>query len=295
MDTSSRLAALLGGQPAEGIGRLGSRLTEIRLRTGAPVQLITGMHREWVGDLLSERRAQAILSNLLDYSHHAHQAELSQGFFTLPDGSRVGVCGKLSEGEGGRPFVSAMGSLCVRIARSCPGCADALFERSGLKNRPASLLIVSPPGLGKTTMLRELARLLSKMGRCVAIADERHELAACHKGVPTLDVGPCADVMDGGRKSEVIQILLRAMAPEFLVTDEIGSPSDAEALSDVRRYGVNVICSAHGPELTEVRSRPGLSDMLEEGIFDYVALLAGQPGRLEKLWKREGRSAWNCV
>ena len=188
-----------------------------------------------------------------------------------------------------------IGSACVRVARQVPGCASGLvklmLEGGGI--RPT--LLASPPGLGKTTLLRDVARSLSTLGYCVGIADERHELAACKNGVPTLDVGPCADVMDGCPRAEAVGWMLRAMSPEVIVADEIGGEADALALLDAARCGVAVAASAHAGSFSDLLARRWLGEILDSGVFRQVALLGERPGRLREVWRSgegEGATAW---
>ena len=155
--------------------------------------------------------------------------------------------------------------------------------------RLRSVLVVSPPGGGKTTLLREAARQLSVRGIQVALADERGELAACVEGVPQLDVGPCTDVMDNLPKAEAIGMMLRAMSPQVLISDEIGNAQDAEALLDAQRCGVKVLCSVHGASYAEVQARSCVRQLLRESVFDRVLLLGREPGRIAAVYDREGR------
>ena len=257
----------------------GHGLREIRLRAGRPVQLSGGGGRRFAGGPLSQERLTRALSALMDHSVHAWEPELARGYFTLEDGSRVGLCG--AAGADGRlTGVEGVGAACVRIARAVPGCAEGLMTYLAGPDGLRSALLVSPPGMGKTTCLRDAARLLATAGRCVAVADERHEIAACRRGVPTLDVGPSTDVMDGGAKAAAIPAILRTMAPEVIVADEIGSPGDAEALGDARRCGVAVVASAHGSDLSALERRAGAGDAVAAGAFDWLLLLGGEPGRL---------------
>ena len=199
-------------------------------------------------------------------------------------------------GEGGRFRMDGIGSACVRVARPVTGCADGLLGYiAPADGALRSTLLLSPPGLGKTTMLRDIARQLSDGGLCVGIADERHELAACHMGVPTLDVGMRTDVMDGCPRSRAIARMVRAMALQLIVADEIGGEEDARALADAVRCGVGVAASAHAGSLDEALSRPGLRDVLSAGVADVVVLLGPRPGMVRGVWRRaegEGVAAW---
>ena len=151
------------------------------------------------------------------------------------------------------------------------------------------MLLVSPPGCGKTTLLRDAVRLLSEAGIAVGVADERSELAACEHGVPQMQLGANAFVMDGCEKTRALRMLLRAMSPQVLVSDEIGNAQDAEALLDAQRCGIKVLCSAHGASYAEVQARSCVRQLLRESVFDRVLLLGREPGRIAAVYDREGR------
>lgn len=264
------------------------RAREVRIRVSQPI-LLCGEKKIAVSALLPDAsQMSALLLAFCGQALYAHEEQLRQGYLTLPGGHRVGVCGQAVVHAGQPLRFARIQGLNVRIARqiSCDRRAlDAVCTGGNLR----SALIVSPPGLGKTTMLRELARVLSTQGAQVAIADERGELAACVQGVPQLDVGPRTDVMDGVPRAEAIRLLVRAMSPELVICDEIGSENDAEALLDARRCGVNVLCSAHGASYSDVKNRPAVRQLLREGMFDRVVLLGREVGRILAIYDREGR------
>lgn len=283
MDTLDRLSALLPEDAARVLATQRDHLTEVRLRAGRPVQLIWIGGEALAGGTLDEKALKSAVAALMDYSLYAREAELSRGFFTMRDGSRVGVCGRFAM-DGSDWRLTDVGSACVRVARPIPGCADALMDAIDGQGGLRSALLLSAPGMGKTTLLRDIARRLSEAGRRVAIADERHEIAACHMGAPTLDVGPRTDVMDGCPRIVAIPALIRSMAPEVIVADEIGGPGDAEALADAARCGVRVVASAHAQSLEAALDRPALRDALTSGAFRVAALIGGQPGHVLKLY-----------
>lgn len=292
VNTTDRLLGLLPWEAAALLEAHREDVTEVRLRANRPAQVVWMDGSALVGEPLDADGLRRAVAALMDYSFYAHEAELAQGFFTMNDGCRVGVCGRFTGGDGDR--LTDIGSVCVRVARSLPGCADGIMGSVMTPGGLRSTLLVSLPGLGKTTLLRDIARQLSEAGRCVAIADERHEVAACRAGVPTLDVGPRTDVLDGCPRPQAIRQLIRAMAPEVIVADEIGGPGDAEALSEAVRCGVAVVASAHAGSLEAALMRPCLRDVLEGGAIKQVALLGDGPGQVKAIHRLEvgGDGPW---
>ncbi len=296
MPVLERLSRLLPEEAARRMEACAGTLTQVRLRADRPVQLVRGNVDELAGGPIDARTVSGVASALLEHSVYAREGELSEGFFTLDDGSRVGVCGRRYR-SGGVQRLGEIGSVCVRVARPVPGCADALVEPICEGGHVRSTLIVSPPGLGKTTLLRDIARQLSLRGFCVCLADERHELAACRQGVPTMDVGPRTDVMDGCPRPRAIRQMVRAMAPDVIVADEIGGRGDARALADAARCGVAVVASAHGESLESAALRPALREALDSGAIRLLALLGGRPGNVLALrrveWREREDAAWS--
>lgn len=295
MSVLDRLERLLPERAARELLERREHLTQVRLRANRPAQFVCGNRDAIAGERIDAEELRRIVSAMMAHSVYAREAELARGFFTMEDGSRVGVCGRRYRSEDGFRL-GEIGSVCVRIARALPGCADDLLRSIVSEGRVCSTLIVSPPGMGKTTMLRDAARQLSERGFCVGIADERHELAACSQGMPTMDVGPRTDVMDGCPRSQAIRQMIRAMAPDVIVADELGGKRDARALADAARCGVAVIASAHAQDIQSAALRPALSALLESGAIRLVAALGERPGRVLALWRLEttgeGDRAW---
>lgn len=261
---------------------------EIRIRVDQPI-LLCGKTETAISALRPDaKQITTLLLAFCNQALYAHEEQMRQGFLTLPYGHRVGVCGHMVMLEGKPMRLGGIQGMNVRIARQLPcdpRAVDIVKHGSVLR----STLIVSPPGLGKTTMLREIARVISDQGTQVAIADERGELAASVQGVPQLEVGSHTDVMDNMPKAEAVSLLLRAMSPQLIVSDEIGSQQDADALMDAQRCGVKVLCSAHGTSYSDVKNRSAVRQLLREGVFDRVMVLGRDVGRILAVYDKEGR------
>ncbi|MGI6038479.1 MAG: stage III sporulation protein AA [Limnochordia bacterium] len=277
-------------------------LQEIRLRLGRPVALLIKGQIRFLsekglvthhaqGIILTQEELDRTLQLLTQGSLYALEEELRQGYVTLPGGHRVGFVGQGVMEGGSLARLKNIGALNIRISRELPGVADrilpSLFDPSG---GVYHTLIISPPGCGKTTLLRDVARQLSYGGYQVSIADERSEIAGSYRGKPQLDVGPLTDVLDGVPKAQGIMLLLRAMSPQVIVTDEIGRQEDALALREAVNCGVSIITSAHGRDLAELKRRPIMAQLIEGHPFDRFIILSnrGRVGRVEEIRRGQG-------
>lgn len=262
-------------------GQLLDQLTEIRFRIGGPVTVCSG-GREYElaqrnGRSLDSEELNRIFSLLIQHSRYAYQEEIRKGFFTLEGGHRVGICGHtVMEGA---EILSIQNITSINIRRGCeyPGIADSIVpylmdERGGIRNT----ILLSPPRCGKTTVLRDLTRLISRQGRRVGLCDERSEIAGCAGGIPSFDIGPRTDVMDGCPKSQAMTMLIRSMAPEVLVADELGLASDAQAIEQAAAAGVSVIASMHGRSFEDLL-RSSLGRFVRSGLLSRIVLLSADP------------------
>ena len=283
-----RLAHCLGGALGELVRREEIHLGELRLRIGRPARLCMTDGREIEGDVTGAEELQRILARMTGDSLYACEDELREGYFTMDGGCRVGVCGRMASQDGRVLGMASIASLCIRIPREVKGCARELAA----PGRPQGLLVISPPGMGKTTLLRDYARILSDGGWNVAIADERREIAACREGVPQFDVGMRTDVMDGCPKAVAMGLLIRACAPQLIVDDEIGGEGDARAILDAARCGVAVAASAHASCFAEAEER--FSALIGAGAFRRAALLGDRPGNIKAVREYAGEGGRNA-
>ena len=229
--------------------------------------------------IASRNDIRQTLQFMSEYSLYAYEDELKQGYMTLDGGYRVGICGNLRYGKDEVINFDQVNALNIRIFSERLDAADVLMKIlvTSEKNcqKPDSVLIISPPGYGKTTLLRDLVRQVSDdtehfPGISISLIDERREIAGCVNGIPTLDVGMRTDVYDGCGKSEGMMYAVRAMGPSVLAVDEIGGKKDVDAILYAGKCGCSVFATVHGTDLKEARQKTYIREILNANIFTHV-------------------------
>ncbi|MEK4249675.1 stage III sporulation protein AA [Paenibacillus sp. FSL W7-1287] len=267
-------------------------LEEIRIRENRPLEISHHGSFHYVTEqgktILDSRQAyhptqeqcRKLLERITNYSLYAMEEELRRGYITIAGGHRIGIAGRTILEGGHVRGIRDIGGFNIRIAREVLGASKQLLPKlfGGPSDSLQSTLIISPPQQGKTTLLRDLTRALSygdyrKHAMKVAIVDERSEIAACVRGIPSFDVGPRTDVMDACPKAEGMMMLLRSMSPEVIIVDEIGRVEDAVAIREAAHCGVKVIATAHAYNIQEAFGRSEIRTLLQERAFGSVVEL----------------------
>ena len=202
--------------------------------------------------------------------------EIKNGFITVRGGHRIGITGTAVINGNRVEFIKDVSGLCYRLAREVIGASDRVIDKIAAQSGIKNTLIISPPGAGKTTMLRDIARQLSYKGYSVSIVDERRELAALYEGRSAFDLGFNTDVLEGVDKAEGMLMVLRAMSPDVIITDELGTSGDIAAIEKITNSGTAVIASIHGNGMDMLSRRKDLEAML--GFFDVVITLSRRNG-----------------
>jgi len=252
-------------------------IEELRLHGGGRSCVVLPGETVVLDTVLDLAETEHILNALCGGSMYAHAQTLREGYVTLPDGIRVGVCGRLRLHEGKVLGLGDITSLIFRFPRPIAVPVDDLCRL--LRGHPGrGLLIYSPPGVGKTTVLRSLIRALAapSAGRrdAVAVVDTREELAACGTAA-----GLCADWLSGYPRAQGIEIATRTLGAQIIVCDEIGDAAEADAICAACNAGVSLVASAHASSVEGLLRRRGLRQLHEHGVFgSYVGLsrTAGQ-------------------
>lgn len=202
--------------------------------------------------------------------------EIKNGFITVSGGHRIGITGTAVIKEDKVSFIKDISGLNYRLAGEVIGAADRVMPLILKNGAPRSTLIISPPGAGKTTMLRDITRQISYKSYRVSVVDERREIAALCEGRSAFDLGFSTDVLEGADKAEGMLMMLRSMCPDVIVTDEIGRQEDIDAIERITNSGAAVIATIHGRNLDMIKRRADLSRMLK--FFDLVITLSTRDG-----------------
>ena len=255
---------------------------EIRLRSNKPLMLKIGQETKILDHIVTQQEILQAFEKICENSVYSYRRQICDGYITIRGGNRVGIVGSAVVDNGQVININYISSLNFRVANQKIGCSNKIIEDiiDISSNTVYNTLIVSPPGCGKTTLLRDIVRNISNginiigfNGKTVGVVDERGEIAAMYKGIPRNDIGIRTDVIDNMPKPEAMRILVRSMAPDVIVCDEIGSAEDVNAIDYAMCSGVKGIFTAHGKDIEEINKNPEISKLMNKHTFERLILL----------------------
>lgn len=278
-------------------------LREIRIRAEKPI-LIRGREEEqflWKDgkQIFTElKEIREIVESACGYSGYAFEEEIKRGYLTIFGGHRIGLTGRAVMNGDKVQTLKYISALNIRVAHPVTGCAlrwrDYFYE----EDHPCHVLIISPPGCGKTTLLRDVIRLYSDGNTgyvpvTVGVVDERSEIAGTYRGSAVYELGNHTDVLDGCPKSAGMEMLLRSMAPEVIAVDEIGT-ADVAAMENALRCGCKILATLHGNGIEEFLEKPGFQRLIREKVFQrYFFLRPGKvPGIVNRIYDQDFQTLW---
>ena len=279
----------------EEIGEKYNILEEIRIRVQKPIILKFNNNEKIVRYLCNTEEILNILQAICENSIYTYQKQIAEGFVTIQGGHRVGISGSCVIENEKVININYVNSLNFRISRQVIGVGKKILkhildlEEKNLYNT----LIISPPGAGKTTLVRDIVRQVSSgikdykfKGLNVGLVDERGEIAALYKGVPQNDVGVKTDVIENVSKAIGMKMLIRSMAPQVIVADEIGNYEDVEAINYAICSGCKGIFTAHGSTFDDIYLNPVLKNLINVKIFEVIIFLdVKNKGILKEVYK----------
>ena len=286
-------------------------LQELRLRTNEPFILLYAggeyfmsengklLRQAKDGYLVTANDVKETLEYISSFSLYAYEDEIRQGFITVQGGHRIGLAGKVILEQGKVKSVKHISFINIRMSHEKKGCGAEILPYIYENDRICHTLIISPPGCGKTTLLRDIVRLVSDgndmhPGISVGVVDERSEIGACYLGIPQNDVGMRTDVLDCCPKAEGMLMMIRSMSPVVIAVDEIGTVEDIHAIEYAMQCGCRMIASVHGLNMDEASNKPVLGDLIRRRMFQRYVVLGNEKGPGEILGIYDERGSVLC-
>lgn len=276
-------------------------LQEIKLRVEKPLLLIYRGEELILGGqrgkpyMVTKEDVREMLEYISNYSLYAYEQEMKQGFITIEGGHRVGMTGQAIIENGKVKNLKHISSVNVRMSHEVLGCADKVFPYITYNRSLYHTLVISPPRCGKTTLLRDMIRQISDgndwvRGIAVGVVDERSEIGGCYMGVAQNHLGIRTDVLDGCPKAEGMIMLIRSMGPEVIAVDEIGSAEDVHAIEYAMHCGCKMLATVHAGSMEELRKKPLLDQMIDQGRFERYILLGNRAhvGQIDGIFDHRG-------
>lgn len=267
-------------------------IEEIRIRNSKPIILKLNNSEKIINYIVQTEDVLKTLQSICENSIYSYQNQICEGFITIKGGHRIGITGSAVIENNQVKNLNYISNLNFRIARQIIGCSNNIIKEiiNKEENTIYNTLIVSPPGAGKTTLLRDIIRNLSNgteeiTGKNIGVVDERGEIAAMYKGIPQNDLGIRTDIIENIKKSIGMKMLIRSMAPEIIVADEIGSKEDVQEINYAVCSGIKGIFTAHGNSLEDLKLNPAIAELIEKYIFERLIFIdKNNKGKVNKIY-----------
>ena len=258
---------------------------ELRLRAMGASTIYVNGEEKLLNYVATREDIDSIVLALSEHSVFAFMDELKQGYFSIEGGIRIGVAGRTICDCGKIVHIRDFSSINIRFPRQIRGIAKVIFPFITKRGSLLSTLIISPPQMGKTTLLRDIVRTASDDGKKCSVIDERCEISAEGR----FDTGIRTDVLTACPKAAGMNLALRSLSPDIIATDEIGNKEDLSAIYDAANAGVKVIATAHGADIDELTNRLFFKQLMEMKTIERVVVLSDSLGRgtVESIYNQE--------
>jgi len=247
-------------------------LEEIRVRVNRPIILKFNNELKKLEYIITTEDILRILEYITENSMYSYQKQICEGYITLRGGHRVGISGNVVVENDKVININYIYSLNFRISKEIIGVANEISKYIYENGNVNNTLIISSPGAGKTTILRDLIRILSEY-KTTGVVDERGEIAAMYKNIPQNNLGLQVDILNNIPKSIGMKMLIRSMAPEVICADEIGTKEDIEAIKYAVTSGVKGIFTAHGDSIESITHNPILRELINSNLIENIIIL----------------------
>ncbi len=275
-------------------------ITEIRMRANENLIIVVRNKKFYLKDESGEfvKCNTLMIENFIkrasENSIYAYNENIINGYITLPKGIRVGLCGNIVTDGNKIVTIKEFQALNIRIPHIVKNCSLPAYEfmvDSDVKN----CLIISPPGAGKTTFIRDFIYQLysHNLAKNVLVADERNEICSVVNGEPALDIGGFVDISTNCSKKFAFKNGIRSMRPDVIVTDELDLDNDLDCIIEAINSGVSVIATIHAKDINQLKRKANFDKILDEKFFSrYIVLSSDEgPGTLKNIYDEK----LNCI
>lgn len=245
---------------------------------------------------LTQNELDNFIFSICSGSVYSYENTIKNGYISR-FGARIGICGNVIIKNSEICGFSKIDSVNIRVPCHVPCCSEKLLSKlpQNIFSSGKGILIASAPGIGKTTLLRDLSvKLSTNTGTSasyrVVVIDERNEIY-----IPELFENCSADIYSGIDKKSGFEYAIRCMSPEIIICDEIGSEKEADVIFSAHTGGISVIASVHASCLNDIYIKPSVKKLCDIGVFSHIYIMNRINGIVSgKLYEYSGKEVIIC-
>lgn len=277
-------------------------IQELKFRNNAPIIIQYNNKRKFMLDnglnkiICDEKLLNYILLKASNYSLYKVENQIKNGYIMFENGIRIGIAGEFIYDNGN---IGKLQSITIRIPHEINNCSKKIFNLLFKEDEFLNTIILSSPGLGKTTLLRDIIYQIEKSDKMLnlSIIDERNEITAIKNGIPTLSIGKCCDIVAYMDKKSAIEYCIRSLNPDIIVTDEISLEKDIEVINLASTMGIKILCTIHCDSLYLLKLKANMNKLIEEKLFRRYILLTknSKIGFIEGVYNQNFDKLWGEI